>query len=141
MKFFLIFLLSVISVQAEDFPWMYLRKYGSTVELKPLKPDFNESISLNPVSCYWLDQNLKKIRPEDVNGGKSDHYSINTADCVLTIYNIQADDNGIYHAVLNGTYFTKAMLNYHGPPYESVGEEYKYNLIAGFSTSGGKIYY
>jgi hypothetical protein len=31
------------------------------------------------------------------------------------------------------------MLNYHGPPYASIGEEYKYNLIAGFSAAAGRL--
>ena len=29
------------------------------------------------------------------------------------------------------------MLNYHGPPPENFLDEYKWNLIAGFSTAGG----
>ena len=31
------------------------------------------------------------------------------------------------------------MLNYHGPPPEDFLDEYKWNLIAGFSTAGGKV--
>ena len=64
-------------------------------------------------------------------------YTINKDKCELTISNIQESDNGIYHVYLNDITVSKAMLNYHGPPYASIGEEYKYNLLAGFSAAAG----
>jgi hypothetical protein len=124
-----------------DFEWMYLRKYGSDVTLKPLKPrdqpDFVYNI--NRADCYWLKPSGEKLIPSIVNLN-TDHYSIATDTCELTIFNIQAADNGIYHVYLNATYVTKAMLNYHGPPYESFLDEYGINFLAAFSTAGGILF-
>ena len=54
-------------------------------------------------------------------------------------YEIQEDTNGIYHCIVNDFYISKAMLNVYGAPFSSALEQYKPNIIAGFSTFGGII--
>lgn len=144
---FLIGIILIVNVNA-DFEWMYLRKYGSNVTLKPLAPlDKNDTILTTFIKseCRWLLPDFKTyLWPNVVNTDAKSRYKINLNDCSLEITSINEEDNGIYHVFLNGTdtnengtYVTKAMLNYHGPPYDSFIDEYRYNLIAGFSTFGG----
>ena len=113
---------------------MYYVPYGSDVSLAPLKR--NETDGLEITDCKWTTPNNVDLYPDQVNF-ESDRYRIYIPTCNLTIYNIQEDTNGIYHCTINKKFISKAMLNYHGPPPKDFLDEYKWNLIAGFSTAGG----
>ena len=136
MKFLLSFLLLSFACINCDYEWMYLVKYGNDVTMAPLAPpDSPADFVFGYIeSCTWISNDFKTEIKSD-----TEKYSIDQNTCKLTIKNVQKSDNGIYHAKLNDTHISKAMLNYHGPPYDSLSEEYKYNLIAGFSTAGGKF--
>jgi hypothetical protein len=118
-----------------DFEWMYYEPYGKDVILKPLKR--NETNDIEITNCKWTTPNNVHLLPDQVNYD-SDRYRIDQSSCELSVYNIQADTNGIYHCTINNLYISKAMLNYHGPPPKDFLDEYKWNLVAGFSTAGGK---
>lgn len=122
-------------VEAIYYPWMYYLPYGLTVTLKPLFK--NESDIPVIRSCKWVTPGKVELFAELYNYDIS-RYSINKATCELTVYNNQRDTNGVYHCVINEFYISKAMLNVHGAPKASLIEEYTPNLIAGFSTFGGK---
>lgn len=123
-------ILSIAS--ALDFEWMYLHKYGSDVVLKPLKPLEDTYNTID--TCHWIDPEGKKLNSAEADTSK---YEIDDATCHLTLKNIQKNSNGIYHSVINNQFYSKAMLNYHGPPAESAIEEYRWNLLAGFLTGFG----
>jgi hypothetical protein len=130
----LVALLTTKAQASSYYPWMYYLPYGQSVTLKPLFRNESEFVTIK--SCKWVTPKGVEFYPDlynyDVN-----RFSIDKARCELTIYNNQRDTNGIYHCVINDLLISKAMLNVHGAPKNSLLEEYTPNLIAGFSTFGG----
>lgn len=107
------------------YKWMYFKPYGSTVNLEPL---FNNTQCLSQSQCYWLlpDKHTRVNYP----GNVTSKYSIST-NGILTIDNIQPSDNGIYHFFkMNDSNWivSKALLNLHGAPFESLWLEYWPNV-------------
>jgi hypothetical protein len=113
---------------------MYYEPYGTTVTLKPIKQ--NKTLQWFIRDCKWTTPNNVELTANSVNHN-SKRYYIEQSTCELTITDIQKDTNGIYHCTVNNQYISKAMLNYHGPPPKDFLDEYKWNLVAGFSTAGG----
>ena len=95
----------------------------------------NKTEKVNIKSCKWVTPNGQVMIP-DVYIIDKDRYRIDKRKCELTITNIQKDTNGIYHAVINDFYISKAMLNVHGPK-KPLYETYLPNIIAGFSSAAG----
>ena len=118
-----------------NYPWMYYLPYGETVVLKPLYRNESESVIVN--SCKWTTPKQVDLLPDSYNFDQF-RYKIDKVKCELTIYDIQKDTNGIYHCTVNDFYISKAMLNVHGAPKNSLLEQWTPNLIAGFATFGGK---
>ena len=117
------------------YPWMYYLPYGNTVTLKPLFKNRSEVINIE--SCRWITPKQVELIP-DVYNFDIYRYRLFKSTCELTIFNIQKDTNGIYHCIVNEMYVSKAMLNVHGAPKESIYEEFKPNLIAGLITAASK---
>ena len=106
---------------------MYFEPYGSTVYLEPL---FNDTQCTTPSQCYWLlpDKTTRLYYP--LNGSTQSRYAIGF-NGVLTIGDIQASDNGIYHFFrMNNSEWivSKALLNLHGAPFPSLWLEYWPNV-------------
>ena len=118
-----------------DYPWMYYIPYGQTVVLKPLYRNLTAD-DVVVKTCKWTTPKQIDLLPDNYNYDQF-RYKIDKVKCELTIYDIQKDTNGIYHCTVNDFYISKAMLNVHGAPKNSVYEEWKPNLIAGFATFGG----
>ncbi len=134
--FMILFQLSYI-LCLDKFPWMYFEPYGSNLTLNPLLENSNQTLTSQSInSCLWVLPNGMFLNSENFSNYSSGRYYIHET-CNLTIYNIQRDTNGIYHCVLNDNQISKAMLNYNGPPAKDFLDEYKWNLVAGFSTFGG----
>lgn len=108
--------------------------YGRTVRLKPLYRNKSERVVVK--SCKWTTPNSQILVP-DAGIIDPNRYRIDKTKCELVIYNIQKDTNGIYHAIVNDIYISKAMLNVHGAPKRSLYEEYYPNVIAGLTTAAG----
>lgn len=126
-KAFFLVLICLKSVLTIDYPWMYYLQYGKDVTLKPLFQ--NKTVSVSIDSCKWL-------TPQNVQITESiSRFILDKASCELTIQNNQKDTNGIYHCIINEIYISKAMLNVHGAPKETLIQEYTPNIIAGFSTA------
>ncbi|CAF1589204.1 unnamed protein product [Rotaria sp. Silwood1] len=112
-----------------QYKWMYFIPYGSTVNLEPLL----NNIECNGASpCYWLlpDKINRLYYPLNKNETK---YSI-SSNGTLTIVDIQASDNGIYHFfIINNTDWlvSKSLLNLHGAPFDSLWLEYWPNVVGG----------
>ena len=132
-KSFLFALLLCHSCQAFEYPWMYFKKYGEDVVLTPLFENKSEVVMIK--TCKWITPNNVVLIPNYMLD--SNRYKIEKSSCELTITNIQKDTNGIYHCSINDKYISKAMLNVHGAPKNSLLEEFTPNLIAGFATAGG----
>ncbi|CAF0991882.1 unnamed protein product [Adineta steineri] len=114
----------------EQYKWMYFKPYGSTVNLEPL---FNNTQCIRESECYWLlpDKHTRVNYP--VNKTLTAKYSI-ASNGILTIVDIQANDNGIYHffKMNNSNWIvSKALLNLHGAPFDSVWLEYWPNVVGG----------
>lgn len=110
-----------------QYKWMYFKPYGSTVNLEPL---FNNSQCTVQSQCYWLlpDKHTRLNYP--ITRSIASKYSI-SLNGTLTIINIQSDDNGIYHffQMNNSNWIvSKALLNIHGPPFDSIWLEYWPNV-------------
>ena len=133
-KSLLLVLLLCQSCKAFDYPWMYLKKYGQDVVLTPLFENKSDVVMIK--TCKWITPNNVVLIP-NVYMLDSNRYKIEKSSCELTITNIQKDTNGIYHCNINDKYISKAMLNVHGAPKNSLLEEFTPNLIAGFATAGG----
>jgi hypothetical protein len=141
LKFIVIFLvlLEYHSALANNvyYPWMYYLPYGRTVTLRPLfRNETNDFVTIR--SCKWLTPKQIELNPDMLNYDVT-RYGIDKARCELTIYNNQKDTNGVYHCVINDYLISKAMLNVHGAPKSNLLEQYRPNLIAGFSTFGAII--
>ena len=120
--------------QAINYPWMYYLPYGSTVTLRPL---FRNETELPVIkSCKWTTPKQIELLPDAYNYDTS-RYNMDKARCELTIFNNQKDTSGVYHCIINDEFVSKAMLNVHGAPKASLLEQYRPNLIAGFSTFAG----
>ena len=113
---------------------MYYLPYGHDVTLKPLYANKTERILIK--SCKWTTPANVDLIP-DIYISDPNRYSIDRSTCWLTIFNNQADTNGVYHCTVNSALVSKAMLNVHGAPKATLIEQYTPNLIAGFSTAGG----
>ena len=133
---FTISLLSKVSFQIDNYPWMYYEPYGQTVVLKPLYRNQSEEVIVT--KCKWTTPKQIDLLPDNYNYDQY-RYKIDKIKCELTIYDIQKDTNGVYHATVNDFYISKAMLNVHGAPKSSAFEEWKPNIIAGLSTFGGFV--
>lgn len=120
-----------------EYPWMYYYPYGNNVTLKPLFQNETEKIVIK--TCKWILPNNVELIP-GVYISDPKRYQITKYNCELTIKDIQKDTNGVYHCNINNKYISKAMLNIHGAPKASMLEEFTPNLIAGFSTFGGKFF-
>ena len=135
---FVILQLSRVAFQI-DYPWMYYIPYGQTVILKPLYRN-KSAEDVIVTRCKWTTPHGLELLPDNYNYDQY-RYKIDKIKCELTIYDIQKDTNGIYHATVNDFHISKAMLNVHGAPKKSAYEEWKPNLIAGFSAFGGFFFY
>ena len=107
---------------------MYHKPYGTTVHLEPL---FNKTQCFPQSQCYWLlpDKHTQIYYP--VNASASSKYTI-SSNGILTIVDIQASDNGIYHFFQlenNKWIVSKALLNLHGAPFATLWLEYWPNVI------------
>ncbi len=131
--FIVLFILKICKASI-DYPWMYHLSYGKTVTLKPLFQNESEKILIK--TCKWITPNNVEIIPNVYNPDIK-RYRLVKSKCELTIINNQKDTNGIYHCVINDKYISKAMLNVHGAPKNTLLEEFTPNLIAGFTTAGG----
>lgn len=120
--------------QVYYYPWMYYLPYGEEVTLKPLYRNKSEVGEI--VHCKWTTPKNVDLNPDLLNYDTNRFY-IEKSSCELTIFDNQKDTNGVYHCTVNHFFISKAMLNVHGAPKESLLEEYTPNLIAGFSTAGG----
>ena len=89
-----------------DFEWMYYIKYGENVKLKPLKR--NETDGIEITKCVWKTPSFNDLLASQVNDEPNSRYFIDEDACELTIFNIQADTNGIYHSIINDIYISKA---------------------------------
>ncbi len=110
-----------------QYKWMYLKPYGSTVNLEPL---FNNTQCISRSQCYWLLPDKQTRLNYPLNGSTLLKYSIAT-DGILTIINIQPSDNGIYHFFImdNSNWIvSKSLLNLHGAPFDSLWLEYWPNV-------------
>jgi hypothetical protein len=110
-----------------QYKWMYLKPYGSTVNLEPL---FNNTQCISRSQCYWLLPDKQTRLNYPLNGSTLLKYSIAT-DGILTIINIQPSDNGIYHFfIMNNSNWivSKSLLNLHGAPFDSLWLEYWPNV-------------
>ncbi|CAF0705592.1 unnamed protein product [Brachionus calyciflorus] len=132
--FVILFLIDL--THAIYYPWMYYLPYGEDVTLKPLYRNKTEKIVVK--SCKWVTPNKAIIDMDNFNYD-TDRYYLDKAKCELTVFNNQKDTNGIYHCIVNQLFISKAMLNVHGAPKDSLYEEYKPNIIAGFTTAGAII--
>jgi len=106
---------------------MYFKPYGSTVNLEPL---FNDTQCTAQSQCYWLLPDKYTSLYYPINGNAIMKYKI-SSNGILTINNIQSNDNGIYHFFrMNNSKWivSKALLNLHGPPFDSVWLEYWPNV-------------
>jgi hypothetical protein len=106
---------------------MYYKPYGSTINLEPL---FNDTQCTTESQCYWLlpDKHTRLNYP--INGSTTSKYSI-LSNGTLIIVNIQPSDNGIYHffRMNNSNWIvSKALLNLHGAPFDSLWLEYWPNV-------------
>ncbi|CAF1041827.1 unnamed protein product [Adineta ricciae] len=113
-----------------EYKWMYHKPYGTTVHLEPL---FNKTQCFPQSQCYWLlpDKHTQIYYP--VNASSSSRYTI-SSNGVLTIVDIQASDNGIYHFFQlenNKWIVSKALLNLHGAPFATLWLEYWPNVVGG----------
>ncbi len=109
-----------------SYPWMYFKPYGSNVNLEPL---FNETQCNDQLQCYWLLPDKQQLNYSN-RGSIKERYSI-SSNGVLTIVNIQPGDNGIYHFFKmnnSGWVVSKALLNVHGAPFDSLWLEYWPNV-------------
>ena len=125
--FFVIILISErierISSIAEPFKWMHYKPYGTTVYLEPL---FNDTICKQSSDCYWLLPNRTRLNyPLNI-----ERFTI-SPNGTLTIIGIQPIDNGIYHFFRRNSsdwIVSKALLNIHGAPFDSLWLEYWPNV-------------
>ncbi len=100
--FLTISLLLSVSCDFKDFPWMYYKKYGQDLELKPLERNVtikNETVTIPTgikiEKCVWKTPKSIDLEPEQVNLEANSRYSIDMDTCNLKIRNIQSDTNGI----------------------------------------------
>ncbi|CAF1329728.1 unnamed protein product [Rotaria sordida] len=109
---------------------MYFMPYGNTVHLEPL---FNDTECIGPSSCYWLLPDKIERLYYPLTETKPLKYSM-SSNGTLTIVNIQPSDNGIYHffTMNNSDWIvSKALLNLHGAPFDSLWSEYWPNVVGG----------
>ena len=131
---FVIFLAADSVLSTVNYPWMYYLPYGNTVTLKPLFKNRTEIESFDV--CKWTTPNKIDLIA-DVYTYDIYRYRLDKQTCELTIFNIQKDTNGVYHCTVNEKYISKAMLNVHGAPKNSLYEEFRPNIIAGFTAAAG----
>ncbi len=111
-----------------QYKWMYFKPYGTTVNLEPL---FNNTQCISQSQCYWLlpDKTTRINYPAN-SSSLTSKYSI-SSNGILTVVNIQPSDNGIYHffKTNNSNWIvSKALLNLHGAPFDSLWLEYWPNV-------------
>jgi len=110
-----------------QYKWMYFKPYGSTVNLEPL---FNNTQCTTQSQCYWLLPNKNGRLDYPLNESRTSKYSI-LSNGTLIIVNIQSSDNGIYHFFMmnNSNWIvSKALLNLHGAPFDTLWLEYWPNV-------------
>lgn len=105
---------------------MYHKPYGTNVNLEPL---FDYSECTLQSECRWRLPNKTELK-YPIDESLTSKYSI-ALNGTLTIINIQSSDNGIYHFfMMNNSkqIVSKALLNLHGAPFDTIWLEYWPNV-------------
>lgn len=98
-----------VVIAVVNFPWMYYLPYGETVTMKPLYKNSTENVTID--LCKWYTPRQVLLNPDAITYEKN-HYFIDKQTCMLTIFNIQKEDNGIYHCLVNDFHISKVYVQY-----------------------------